>query len=227
MMSDLLPVIPNRSDINSSLGRNLVPVIQIQADLYSILQTAKILQDRYLKGGISPDFYYRRMKQFHRELIAIQLDLNQRGKTLGQLATKMPVLNEMQPIIAMLSALGDISFNEIARDWHVDGFQLATTATEITSNFITLLDYLRLISIPDWEFLLQLTIDLRISLEKMETFYPILAEVRINEQEVRKLVLHAQNEKELEKQTKSFEVKHLEDTFYQLYLTFKHYLNVK
>ena len=101
------------------------------------------------------------MKQFHRELIAIQLDLNQRGKTLGQLATKMPVLNEMQPIITMLSALGDISFNEIARDWHVDGFQLATTATEITSNFITLLDYLRLISIPDWDLLLQLIIELR------------------------------------------------------------------
>ena len=61
----------------------------------------------------------------------------------------------------------------------------------------------------------------------METFYPILAEVRLNEQDLRKYALHVQGEKDSNKQSRILDIKHFEDAIYQLYLTFKHYLNVK
>ena len=56
-------------------------MLEVKADLYSILQTGEFMRTRYESGTIDSLFYHRRMKKFHAELVKIEksgLDLAKR-----------------------------------------------------------------------------------------------------------------------------------------------------
>ena len=107
-------------------------MLDLKAELYSMVETAGFLQNRHEKGFAPSDFYYRILKTFHEELSQIQLEVIRKGKTLEQLTANMPISHNLQQIIREISAVADIRFNQLGRTLMIDPFQLASATMQVT-----------------------------------------------------------------------------------------------
>ena len=67
------------------------PLIEYQAEVFGILHTVSILEQKFHAGLIPPPFYFKRMKQFHLELGEVQQQLSQRGKPISEILNRLPV----------------------------------------------------------------------------------------------------------------------------------------
>ena len=148
--------------------------IDRKADLFSFLQTASFLKARYEAGRIAADFYFRNLRFFHQQLTQLQSELIPLNITLLDLVDKIAVTQEVKSVLALLSSVNDYQYNTVAQQWQLDPYQLARAATAITSHFITLLDYLRLVENFDFDFLMELIVELRESMKTLNAFEPFV-----------------------------------------------------
>jgi len=160
---------PSRSSPSSSRSH-----IDRKADLYSYLQTASFLKARYDAGRIAADWYFRNLRFFHRQLTQLQTELTPYNMTLLHMVDKIALPPEVKSAVALLSSVNDYQYNAVAQQWQLDPYELARGATAITSHFITLLDYLRLVENFDYDFLIELIIELRESMKTLNVFEPFV-----------------------------------------------------
>lgn len=200
------------------------PVLNLKADLYAIIYTASFLKERYEKGSINPTFYFRRMKFFHAEIVEIQNQLSVHHTSVLQMLENLEIDPNFKTILSVVSSIQDYNFSQLAQQWELDPFTLASVATECTSNFITLIDYLHMIEDFDPEFLFQLVLDLKNALEKLHTFEPFAIHIT---QFMNDLPEYFQK-KQINSNSTSQEIrekyKTIEDSVYQLFAEFKQYL---
>ena len=201
-------------------------ITESKAELFSILQTANFLKSRFDIGLIDMDFYFKRMRFFQNELMSIQQKLLHRNKSLIDIINNFPVNEDLKPILTIISSIQDYNFNQFAQKWQMDPVQLAAGATKITSNFITLIDYLHLIEDFDEPVLMEYIINLRISLSEMQTFEPFYIHILNLEKELPKYFhdIHISSNSHLSK-IKSL-ISEIEDVVYDIYKEFKQYLGI-
>jgi hypothetical protein len=170
------------------------------------------------------------MKQFHSELIALQNQLQQRGKTLNEIQLRLPHSEALNEIIQTLSGLADMQFSSIAQQWQIDPFQLATAASQITSKFITLLDYLHLVEEVEEPLLIQLFEELIGELTPWQCFYFILTEIKTVSNAVKTLFFRTQqyanlhvSKSEGDNQSPVYQdqIRNYEDQIYQIFQAFQ------
>ena len=108
----------------------------------------------------------------------------------------------------------------------MDPVQLAAGATKITSNFITLIDYLHLIENFDKPVLMEYIINLRVSLSEMQTFEPFYVHILNLEKELPRYFhdIHITSASHPSK-IKSI-ISEIEDVVYDIYKDFKQYLGI-
>ena len=197
-----------------------------KAELFSILQTANFLKSRFDIGLIDMDFYFKRMRFFHNELMILQQKLLPQKKSLIDIVNRFPVNKDLKPILTIISSIQDYNFNKFAQKWQMDPVQLAAEATKITSNFITLIDYLHLVDDFDEEMLMEFIRELRISLGEMKTFEPFFIHIFNLENELPRYFRDiglSNNSNQI--QIKSV-ITEIEDIVYDIYKDFKRYLGI-
>jgi len=145
-------------------------LLEIQAEIYSILQTSGFLQSRYNSGRLGAEFYFRRMKSLHDEIVQFQSTLSKKGKNLVELTQNMPLSQDSAFLIRELSSISDASYDKFCQAWSIDPFQLANVVSMITSKFITLLDYIQLTETLDIHFLTELIQEVSQALLQMKSF---------------------------------------------------------
>jgi hypothetical protein len=145
-------------------------LLEIQAEIYSILQTSGFLQTRYNSGRLGAEFYFRRMKSFQDEIVQMQSILSNKGKNLVDLTQNMPLSQDSAFLIRELSSISDASYDKFCQTWSIDPFQLANVVAMITSKFITVLDYIQLTDVLDPHFLMELIQDVSQALLQMHSF---------------------------------------------------------
>lgn len=143
-----------------------------KADLYSILKTAEFLRHRFSQGMVESGFFIKRMQSFSRELSQLQTELMRHRLTLLQLLDKMQINQDLRSIIVAISSAEDLQFHDFAQQWQIDPYKLAYSTAEITSAFITLLDYLHLVDIVEDGLLIELFDRLLSHLQTYHTFSP-------------------------------------------------------
>lgn len=148
------------------------PLIELKADLYSILNTAQFLQNRFEKGSVDTTFYIRRMRYFYQQILLMQKELHLLGATVFDLVEGLPLEGNFRSLIGAIANTMDYEFNSIAAQWQLDPFHLAKVATQVTSDFITLLDFLHLAEDMDLEFVSELLSQLIQSLQQIHAFHP-------------------------------------------------------
>jgi len=197
-----------------------------KAELFSILQTANFLKSRFDMGLIDMDFYFKRMRFFQNELISIQQKLLPRNKSLIDIVNKFPVNNDLKPILTIISSIQDYNFNQFAQKWQLDPVQLAAGATKITSNFITLIDYLHLIEDFDEPVLMEYIINLRVSLSEMQTFEPFYIHILNLEKELPRYFQDIHVTSSSHPSKIKLIISEIEDVIYDIYKEFKQYLGI-
>lgn len=197
--------------------------IDRKADLFSYLQTASFLKARYAAGRIAADFYFRNLRFFHNQLTQLQTELTPYNLTLLHLVDKIDLPSEVKSVLALLSSVNDYQYNTVAQQWQLDPYQLAAGATAITSHFITLLDYLRLVENFDYEFLMELIVELRESMKILNVFEPFVIRMTQFEQDLPGY-FHTNH---LDDRSSPEEVKNvykaIEDLIYTLFQEFKQF----
>ncbi len=148
------------------------PLIELKADLFSILNTAQFLQTRFEKGGVDTTFYIRRMRFFYQQILQLQKELNFLHASIYDLIDGLPLEGNFRSLIATIASTMDYEFNNIAVQWQLDPFILAKSATQVTSDFITLLDFLHLAEDLDLDFVSELLQHLIQSLQQIHAFKP-------------------------------------------------------
>ena len=197
-----------------------------KAELFSILQTANFLKSRFDMGLIDMDFYFKRMRFFQNELISIQQKLLPRNKSLIDVVNKFPVNDDLKPILTIISSIQDYNFNQFAQKWQLDPVQLAAGATKITSNFITLIDYLHLIEDFDEPVLMEYIINLRVSLSEMQTFEPFYIHMLNLEKELPRYFQDIHITSSSHPSKIKLIISEIEDVVYDIYNEFKQYLGI-
>ena len=219
------PDSPLPKPFNKSLQKR--SVVDIKADLYSIFQTAAFLKERFESGMVDALFYYRRLKHSHSELVALQNELSQWNRSLLQIVDDFKIDQNFTSILSVISSIQDFQFNEIAQTWQLDPYLLASVATECTSNFITIIDYLHLIEAFEEEFLQQLIGDLERSLSQINTFQPFLMQIVQLKQNLPQFF----HQSGLYQATDPSHIKSIlqkiEQSIYTLFQEFKQYLHIQ
>ena len=200
--------------------------IESKAELFSILQTANFLKSRFDIGLIDMDFYFKRMRFFQNELMSIQQKLLPRNKSLIDIVNKFPVNDDLKPILTIISSIQDYNFNQFAQKWQLDPVQLAAGATKITSNFITLIDYLHLIEDFDESALMEYIKELRESLGEMQTFEPFYIHIMNLEKELPNYFYDIQITSNSHPSKIKSIISEIEDVVYDIYKEFKQYLGM-
>jgi hypothetical protein len=159
------------------LDLNRPNLLDIKADLFSILQTARYLMMSSQKGNIDYEFYFKRMGYFHKEILQIEENLKLFGRDVLSTIQNFDSSGNLMEILKEISSIQDYEFERDSRKWQLDPFQLSGSATEITSNFITLLDYLHLIENFELDFFNDLILTLIQSLQQLEIYQPFLSEI--------------------------------------------------
>ena len=197
-----------------------------KAELFSILQTANFLKSRFDIGLIDMDFYFKRMRFFQNELMSIQQKLMPRNKSLIDIVNNFPVNDDLKPILTIISSIQDYNFNQFAQKGQMDPVQLAAGATKITSNFITLIDYLHLIEDFDEAALMEYIRDLRESLGEIKTFEPFHTHIENLEKELPNYFRDIQITSNSHPSKIKSIISEIEDVVYDIYKEFKHYLGI-
>ncbi|MHA1672783.1 MAG: hypothetical protein ACTSYI_04090, partial [Promethearchaeota archaeon] len=143
-----------------------------------ILQTAKFLKSRFEQGAVDPNFYIRRMRYFYQQILEMQEELLRNQTSLLEIIEGFNLEGNLKTIIATISSTMDYQFNQLAQQWSLDPFQLAAGSTQVTSDFITLLDYLHIAEDFDPEFITELLENLLASLDNIHTFSPFAEHIR-------------------------------------------------
>ncbi|WP_371806171.1 hypothetical protein [Candidatus Lokiarchaeum ossiferum] len=202
-------------------------VVDIKADLYSIFQTAAFLKDRFESGMVDALFYYRRLKHSHSELVGLQNELSLWNRSLLEIIDDFKIDQNFTSILSVISSIQDFKFNEIAQTWQLDPYLLASVATECTSNFITIIDYLHLIEAFEEEFFQQLMGDLEKSLSQINTFQPFLIQIA----QLNQNLPHYLQQSGLYQATDPTHIKSIlqkiEQSIYTLFQEFKQYLHIQ
>ncbi len=209
---------PNRSNHSTYLDQ--------KAELYSILKTSQILKGEYDRGRLKDQTYFRSMQGFYRDLTHLEQMIRSRGKNLRDLLETFPLGFNLKPMLSFITSISDYQYTEIANSWQLDPFMLAATSAEITSNFITLMDYLHLIEDIDIEFIDRLIQTLEDSLRKMAVFHPFAEQI----EQIHGTILEILSTMSKSSQNLSLnEIRNImteyEESFYKIFFEFKETLS--
>ena len=100
---------------------------EIKAELFSILQTANFLKQRFDWGLLDPEFYFKRTRQFHQELIFLETHATQLGRTLLNLVENFEISQQFIQILQNLAISQDFHFNQKAQHWQLNPLELGSS----------------------------------------------------------------------------------------------------
>jgi hypothetical protein len=204
---------------------NKVPkknLLDLKADLYAICRTVEIMKNRFEAGLLTEDFYVRRMKTFLNEITQIQQELLQYGKKIEEIIQEIPEFMPIAQYIREIVSIGDRQFDHNANSWTINPYQIATAAANVTSKFITLLDYLHLASEVDCCLFNELYTDLERSLTEINSFKFFSMEMDNLKPKIMGFLQDPTiSSPNIQNQTA---IKSVEDTIYRIYSRFKQYL---
>jgi hypothetical protein len=126
---------------------------------------------------LGSDFYYLCLKTFQEDLSQIELGIIHKGKNLQDITANISFSGDLDRIIREISAVSDIHFNQIAQNWSLNPYELAAATVQITSKFITFLDYLHLEPENNPQLCSELLDDLIQSLLSLSIFHPLYLQV--------------------------------------------------
>ena len=212
-------------DFRSSPQKNGNPCISRsyldqKADLFAILQTTRIIKREFDDGRIDSIVYLKNMQKLHRDLILLQKELTDRNSSLREIVSEFPIGSELKPMISFLTSMQDYTYNQCAKQWEVDPYSLAAWAAEATSQFITLIDYLNLITSVDLDFLDQLFQNLEKLLLNVAMFHPFADQLqRFRIGAIKHL--SSTNFSDTDSNQLQSVIKEMEDFVYSVFLEFK------
>ena len=212
---------------NPRSSQNKRAILDIKADLFSIFQTAAFLKERFETGMVDSLFYYRRLKNSHSELVNLQNELSLWNRTLLDIIDDFKVDQNFISILSVISSIQDFQFNQVAQTWQLDPYLLASVATECTSNFITLLDYLHLVESFEEEFFSQLLADLEKGLATLNTFQPFLLQISHLIQNLPQYLQQSGFYQNTDINHQKPILQEIEQSFYTLFQEFKQYLHIQ
>jgi hypothetical protein len=201
-------------------SRVLRSYLDQKAELFAILQTARVIKREFDNGHIDSIVYLKNMQKFHRELTSLQRELKDRNSSLREIVAEFPIGSELKPMISFLTSIQDYKYDQCAKQWQVDPYSLAAWAAEATSKFITLSDYLQLITAVDLELLAQLFQDLEELLLNVAMFHPFADQLRRFRIGAIKHLSTA-NFKSIDSDQYRSVIKEMDDFVYTVFLEFK------
>ncbi len=188
---------------------------EIKADLYSIILTVDFLSSRYKKGLINRNLYLKRMRTFYRDLRYLTNKLKSWNLDLFQTANSFDIpLITSSSINHILSKIFNVpDINSVDEK----GLKLSGQVAEITSHFITLIDYFHITEHIDFYMVIELINELAESMQGLSVFESFFKEINT----LRRYISSAQKKHLRDEKI----IRSLEDAFYNLFQEFKAFLS--
>lgn len=210
-------------DISPSSNQNpKINLLNVKAELFAICRTVEIMKNRFEAGLLPEDFYVRRMKTFFEEISQINQTLLRGGKKIDEITHDIPHFTNLTQHIQEIMRIGDLKFDNNANTWNFNPYQIATTTSKVTSNFITLLDYLHLTNEIDPIFLNELYSELGQSLNEISAFKFFAIEIENLKPKIFGYLQEHKNS--LPDRSINSALKTIEDVIYRIYNRFKQFL---
>lgn len=205
-------------------------VSQLESELFANISIINKLYERYQRGQLNADFFQKSFKNAVYELLKIKIALKEKNillstiikenEYIGQYNKAMHVIDKVSELnLAKTSYNSDINDNRYASILKSSILHLPNLTSGITSNFITLMDAIKLeISVGE-SFILNLFQEL---IEQTRTF-PGLTNIS---QKLRKIYSHVSKNIETLKNNHNYQEK-VVNHIYDLFKQFQYLLSLK
>jgi len=205
-------------------------VSQLESELFANISIINKLYERYQRGQLNADFFQKSFKNAVYELLKIKIALKEKNillsmiikenEYIGQYNKAMHVIDKVSELnLAKTSYRSDINNNRYASILKSSILHLPNLTSGITSNFITLMDAIKLeISVGE-SFILHLFQEL---IEQTRTF-PGLTNIS---QKLRKIYSHVSKNIETLKNNHNYQEK-VVNHIYDLFKQFQYLLSLK
>lgn len=198
---------------------------ELKADLFSILQTAEFLIFRYQKGMVEEEVFYKQMGRFQEELRQIEQELAPSNKSILEIINNFDNGEHLKDVFKEIGTAADYLFDQENSTWNYNPVNLASAAAQVTSSFITLLDYVHLVEQGDLPFLLELIEKLLQNLQKFEIFYPFLMQVITLRNEILETIRPYNDSLKIPDDVLTFITRHADGHFFRIHQNFQNFLN--
>ncbi len=187
-------------------------ILELKADLFGIFQTFAMLDKTYRNGGVPASFYQNKYLSLASELDQLILYFEEKNMDYKEILKELPLDSNPFEILDTIKKIKISDLDRREDKLHTRPLQFAQQTSQITSKFITILDYFQVMETIDIEFLRGLIHELLLLIEPIDLINPIFAEIVSIEREL----LHFLQTQSLNLQSK----KYFEDRFYRTYQSF-------
>jgi hypothetical protein len=172
------------------MAENSDTVLNIQSELFALINSIIKLNDQYQKGTINHDFYQKALKNAMNNLIKINFHLKENNIILTDILNKMNLSEQYYRAIDIINQGSSMKLSDEQSDQDQERIistqkkvkspllELPAITSAITSSFITLMDALKLEGIKKSDFILQLFKELTSNLEKFPGLEDLLFKIR-------------------------------------------------
>jgi hypothetical protein len=197
---------------------------EIRADLYSILQTAEFMIKRYEHGMVEQEVFFKQMGRFQEELRQMEFSLASSKKSLLDIIEQLNNSQHLKEIFKVIGTSADFTFDQEHSQWDFNPVNLAASSAQVTSSFITVIDYLHLVEQVELPFLLELTDNLLRDLQTYEIFYPFFMQVLTLKNEILEIISPYEGATEIPENIIVFITRHSDGHFFRIHQNFQNFL---
>ncbi len=187
-------------------------ILELKADLFGIFQTFAMLDKTYRTGGVPASFYQSKYLALASELEQLILFFEEKNIDYREILKELPLDSNPFEILDTIKKIKISELNRVEDRLQTRPFQFAQQTSQITSKFITILDYFQVMETIDIEFLRGLIHELLMLMEPLDLLKQLFAEVVNIEREI----LQLSQTQRITSQSK----KYFEDRFYHTYQSF-------
>ena len=187
-------------------------ILELKSELFGLFQTFSMLEKTYRAGGVPTSFYQTKYIALASELDDLILHFEEKNIDFKEILKELPLDANPFEILDIIKKIRISEYNRKQDQLQTRPLHFAQISSQITSKFITILDYFQVMETIEIEFLRNLIHELLMLIEPIELLKQIFGHIVNLEREI----LHHIQSNEMRDPTK----KYFEDRFYEIYQIF-------
>ncbi|MFX1278393.1 MAG: hypothetical protein ACFFA3_03195 [Promethearchaeota archaeon] len=204
--------------------------LDIESELFALITTILNAYSKFKEGILKESFFQKKVRTTIKDLVKFNISLDENNINLTELLEIMNFNEQYYKAIEIINNLSALELSDtlneeksqdetISRITSSTVLELPSITLEITSNFITLMDILKLKGFHEIELVDKLFNDLNLSLEK----FPGIDDLR---EKVKKIYKRASSQYKVEENGNRF-IEEIVDEIYQAFQEFQNKLNLE
>ncbi|MHA2287797.1 MAG: hypothetical protein ACXABG_03315 [Promethearchaeota archaeon] len=138
-------------------------ISELESELFATINTIISLNQNYQSGNIKEVFFQRSIKSAMKDLLKINIALNENNIELKKLLATMNITEDYYKAIDIINKISSLnmSTSQFSKSTSSSILEIPKLSSEITSSFITMMDVLKLETFDDHDIIFDLIKDLK------------------------------------------------------------------